>query len=678
MRDTGTTSEVVRQDLREALDRALRDLPERYRSALVLCYLEGKSHEEAARLLGCPLTTLRSRVARGRGMLRTRLTTHGLALSAAGLAALLVASAAPAAVPHVLTRAVLKAAVPFAAGQAAATLCTARVAELVEGGLRTMGVSKVKTAVLLVAGLLAGAGALAYGGRAGDRRTDSPAVVAQTKAGETGRDAPKPPAKDEAGDVTVSGRVLGPDGKPLAGARVFLAPWGVKKEDLKILATTDDDGRFRAPVSAAAVRTGAKLVAVAKGHGPDYSWLGEKTAANEFTLRLVKDDVPITGRVLDLEGRPIAGISVSVLFMQEVDLKPWLADPKQSALAPTGKRYLPTDLDGPTEVKTDKDGRFRLTGFGRDRVAHLQIRGAGIEDNDVEVITRAGRVDGLRLESRAVYPLGANYTVRPSKPIVGTVRDRKTGRPIAGIDVVFPNNTWNWARATTDEKGHYKIDGIGKQKEYRYITAGGLAYFEAAKTEIADTPGFDPVVVDFELDRGIVVKGRLTDAVTGQPVSGQVRYEPAADNPNLKDFTGYFTGRPMSSGHTGEDGAFTVLAIPGAGRLAATADNADAYAPAKEDGFRSSNALVRVNVSEKDEKSLVYDVALRPARSLGGSVTGPDGKPLAAAHVAGLHAVRPFLRGAKKLSDESFRVHGFTTPRDERVLLFVQPEKKLA
>src|SRR5262249_39468749 len=151
----------------------------------------------------------------------------------------------------------------------------------------------------------------------------------------------------------------------------------------------------------------------------------------------------------------------------------------------------------------------------------------------------------------------------------------------------------------TDEKGRYRLDGGGKEKEDRYITAGGMPYFTADKTGIADTPGVDPLVVDFELDRGGAIKGRLTGEGTGRAVPGQVRYEPAGDNPNLKDFTGL----PRSSGHTGEDGSFTVLAIPGAGQLAAVADDSDAYALAKEDGFRQSNAVVGVNVSEKDEKS---------------------------------------------------------------------------
>ena len=89
-------------EVQAALDTALDALPERYRAALVLCYLEGKSHAEAAEQLGCPLTTLSTQVARGRKLLRERLTKQGLTLSTAGLASLLLASAAPAAAPAVL------------------------------------------------------------------------------------------------------------------------------------------------------------------------------------------------------------------------------------------------------------------------------------------------------------------------------------------------------------------------------------------------------------------------------------------------------------------------------------------------------------------------------------------------------------------------------------------------
>src|SRR5262249_15120308 len=156
------------------------------------------------------------------------------------------------------------------------------------------------------------------------------------------------------------------------------------------------------------------------------------------------------------------------------------------------------------------------------------------------------------------------------------------------------------------EKGHYKIDGVGKQKEYG-AAAGGLAYFNSTKMQIPDTQGLDPLVVDFDLDRGIVIKGHLTDAATGKPVRGRVNYDPPGDNPNRREFRE--VGKPQLSatdpGRTGDDGSFAILAIPGKGQLAATADDEDAYAVAREDDMRQHNAVVRIDVSETDEKSQV-------------------------------------------------------------------------
>jgi RNA polymerase sigma factor (sigma-70 family) len=125
-----------------ALDAALEELPEKYRAALVLYYLEGKTQDEAARCLGCPLATLRTWVTRGRKILRDRLVNHGLPLSTAGLGALLIASAAPSAAPAALVHAAVKAARAFAAGQPAAALCSEQAAGLVAGALRTTFVGK--------------------------------------------------------------------------------------------------------------------------------------------------------------------------------------------------------------------------------------------------------------------------------------------------------------------------------------------------------------------------------------------------------------------------------------------------------------------------------------------------------------------------------------------------------
>jgi RNA polymerase sigma factor (sigma-70 family) len=68
-------------------------LPERLRAPLVLCYLEGLTHDLAARQLCCPVGTVRSRLARGRSVLHRRITRRGFALSAAALGGMLESSA---------------------------------------------------------------------------------------------------------------------------------------------------------------------------------------------------------------------------------------------------------------------------------------------------------------------------------------------------------------------------------------------------------------------------------------------------------------------------------------------------------------------------------------------------------------------------------------------------------
>jgi RNA polymerase sigma factor (sigma-70 family) len=148
-------------DLQPLLDQELAHLPDKYRVAIVLCDLEGKSRKEAARQLGCPEGTLAARLARGRKLLAKRLSRRSLAVSGGVLAAVLSQKAASAGVPASVVFSTIKAATLLAAGQAAATeRISAKVVALTEGVLQTMWLKKLKIATVLffvvVAGLTAG------------------------------------------------------------------------------------------------------------------------------------------------------------------------------------------------------------------------------------------------------------------------------------------------------------------------------------------------------------------------------------------------------------------------------------------------------------------------------------------------------------------------------------------
>jgi RNA polymerase sigma factor (sigma-70 family) len=148
------------RELRTVLDEELARLPEHLRAPLVLCYLEGRTRDEAARQLGWSLGTFRGRLERGRGLLGARLRRRGLDLSALLVAAALSEHTALAGVSPALVASTVQAATSVGAGGG-----TAQVAELVTGALRAMSIARFKVValVLLVAGgITACAGVIAY------------------------------------------------------------------------------------------------------------------------------------------------------------------------------------------------------------------------------------------------------------------------------------------------------------------------------------------------------------------------------------------------------------------------------------------------------------------------------------------------------------------------------------
>jgi hypothetical protein len=281
-------------------------------------------------------------------------------------------------VPPLLAVSTVRVGLAAAMGSTVSPIVSAEVAALAESGVGSLLAKKASIAVVLLLSLALGIGGLlAHRAVQGHTFAEVPATP---KAAPT---APAPhPARSASKEqaIEIKGRVLGPDGKPFAGARVFLLPQGnPKKPNKPGLAATDKEGRFRLTAHPSEFGPQGKgvLAATAKGLGPD--WI-EVTAEHksEVTLRLVKDDVPIEARILDLEGRPISGVRVHVVRVKRGDLDAWM----KVILAYTSPIPKGTSLEilgASASAITGKDGRFRLTGIGRERGVELRIQGPGIE-----------------------------------------------------------------------------------------------------------------------------------------------------------------------------------------------------------------------------------------------------------------------------------------------------------
>jgi RNA polymerase sigma factor (sigma-70 family) len=158
-------------DLQSLLDQELSRLPEKYRVPLVLCSLEGRSHKEAARLLGWPQGTLSVRLAKAKKMLADRLARQGVGISGGLITMVLSQNAVSACVPPSLVLPTVKAAKMLAVGQVMTTgMVPAKVVALTEGVVKAMLLTKLKVLALVLlamAVLGTGAGWLGRQARAG-------------------------------------------------------------------------------------------------------------------------------------------------------------------------------------------------------------------------------------------------------------------------------------------------------------------------------------------------------------------------------------------------------------------------------------------------------------------------------------------------------------------------------
>jgi protocatechuate 3,4-dioxygenase beta subunit len=690
--------------LHDEIDR----LPKRQRTPIVLCYLQAMTYDQAARALRSIEPTVRSRLAKARKHLKARLIQRGV--SGAVLGALVAGRARAAAVPSSCASRAVDAAARGMSAATAAGLAGSR------GWVASFARSKGTAVAVALAGAASIAVALARpdgppkknpaedsGGAGASRRLAPPAV--------------EPPAKT----LDLRGRVVDPDGKPVRGASVRLADFSAFREfhgTSEPMATTDASGTFTLAMPRVILERSARnetgmmpprLVASAPGFGPGVVELGDQLSeTHDVTLRLARDDVPIEGRIVDLQGKPIAGVKVEISGLygnRRGDLNQWLnairTDPRAFVEVEDSSESVPyRDMR-----TTGADGRFRFEGLGRDRMVTFRISSPTIVLADAIAMTkdfppiRIFEKDLIGPEPIIIYGHRFDFVAAPCRPVVGVVRDRDTGQPLVGVhvggaavldrEVGYGGSLEPQNRSVTDRDGRYHLTGMPTAAKYRLLVSpgDGQPYPAAAFVESASGVGLAPATIDLRIKRGLLIRGRITDKVTGAPIIAGVEALAHSDNPHVDEYPGFRDSIPPRAASTA-DGRFAIAVIPGPGILA-VADNSYRYRrgvgsdqiplsepdkslptlPSRESPHRF-NLVVPFDAKTS---TTPLDLQLDPGRSRSVKVVDADGKPVSGCFV---YAQTPFESWSRHALDlANFEVIALDASKTRHVLVFHEGRK---
>jgi RNA polymerase sigma factor (sigma-70 family) len=708
--------------LASALHEEIGRLPEDQRLAVVLCDLEGLTHAQTAEALGWSERTLRRRLTEARERLKGRLGRRGLERDDALLGAVFLREARTL-VPPAWREATVQAAVNILDPTAAGTV-SAAAQSLMQEVLKTMFVRKltIAAAALLGAGLSTWAASAAWTSRGGDPPA-AQAAAARPAAPRAEADADP---IDAVGTLPVRGRVLDPDGQPVANAAIHIRHrtehgWDpsdpVTHGQRGRVTVSDPDGRFQFkldkgssdwPFSDGPAWHEAQIAAVAPGYGPAWIAAGPLLKGGEATLQLARDDVPIRGRAVDPQGRPLPGVTVRANQIAAVnagiDPDSVLAAGEYRYETATSSYWDPTWLGRQGTWTTDADGRFEIRGVGRDRIVELGLDGPGLAHVAVHAMARLSRTppkprpqpSGRSPEMMMMGPppppplhgATVELIVGPCKPIVGVVRTKGTGQPAAGVNVTgIEPTTRTWASALTDKDGRFRMNGLPKAGVYqlRIDPRSGYEPYLTASTTVADTEGLKPIETTLEVPRGVIITGRLIDQTTGQVVRAKhVTYVKLPTNPN--------DGYP-GTGHSGiNDPKFKMTVPPGEGLIYANVRGEETpYTRARlrkedkgkgvggpGDGETSTILLSAYNAYKiidvpADARDFTVDLELTRGLTRKGRVVDPDGKPVKGARCYGLVSTWGFI---KTLPDETFEVHDLE-PGFPRQLIVAHKERWL-
>jgi hypothetical protein len=517
------------------------------------------------------------------------------------------------------------------------------VAALADGVVKALLLPRPKVmaagVLLLVSVLALGLGTFPRPGSAGPQSGETAAFtfgLPEDKE-QAKKDPVQPADRKEPG---VSGRVLDPEGKPVAKADVALLAWpklplrGSREfGPVKVVAQvkTDAKGRFQVR-SPGLVRLGS-VVAIASGHALGMERLDPDAEQAEVEIRLNREEA-VRGRLVDLQGQPAAAVKVQVVSLR-------------ARLAPQNYQYasLPQPPKEPSAwpapVTTDAKGRFVLHGLRPDWDITIAVRDERWARQDLEIKAQnKGKNEEVTL------------ALAPARIVEGRVTYQDTGKPVANAPVMIvagenrPGTVRGNSYWRTDAEGRFRA--IPHPGNYLAVTAAP----PAGEPYLLLTQGFQwpkgkavKHEVDLKLPRGVVVRGAVTEAGSGKPVTGaHVQFTVfRANNPFYRANVLPNSGRWDRNLVSGSDGRFEVVIPPGPGALLVNGPTLDylhdeilstkLYGEAVRPERRHyADAIVSLSFKPEAPPQKVA-LKLRRGVTVSGRLLTPEGKPVARAQL---------------------------------------------
>jgi hypothetical protein len=382
--------------------------------------------------------------------------------------------------------------------------------------------------------------------------------------------------------VTVRDHVVDQDGMPVAGAHVALIASNRQprrgddfgpRSHVIAEAVIDVAGQFDVALPAADASADSPVLLIARIDGAALAWkqLNLKTPQSDIALTL-ETEAPIRGRLVDLKGQPAGDVTLDLVSVTVTPIRPVTEGAEFDDPAHRPAAW-------PPEIVTDPDGRFTVYNLAAQHAVLLHVRGSDrfapqdIWLNSGEPEQRSPRDATYRSIVKNSKP-GEEAVIKlsPAKVFEGTVRYADTGEPApyARLSVWASQQESGGSMSSVggiaDAAGHFHIaPEPGIRFGVAAYPSNGAPYLATDGDELKWDDADQTKTVDVSLDRGVLVRGKVIEKDSGNPIAGaSVQYVPRESTaPKSRRHISGWEGIQQ----TNDRGQFEIVVLPGRGSL---------------------------------------------------------------------------------------------------------------